>query len=370
MTDYDARLGRLREALGADGLDGVVLLPGANFTYYTGIVKEPSERPLVLFIPAKGAPSLLVPCLEESALCDALPFGAKAIVYTDEEGYEKAFSALGRRITDRSVGVELRSMRLLEARQIEVRSPACRFEAFDAGLSRLRMVKDAGEIAAMREAVRITEHSLARVLADLVLGQSELEVARGLEIELLRCGSDGIGFEPLVVSGPRAALPHAGPSERRLVAGDSLIFDFGARHGAYPADLTRTVAVGTADPDWGGIYEAVLAANAAARELAGPGVPAGEVDRAARAVIEQAGYGPYFTHRTGHGLGLEVHEPPYIVAGNPTRLELGMTFTIEPGIYLPGKAGVRIEDDVVITADGCEALTTFSRSLSGVALAG
>jgi len=368
MTDYDARVERLRAGLEAQELDGALLLPGANFTYYTGIVKDQSERPLLLFLPRTGTAALLVPRLEETALCEALPYGAEAIVYTDEDGYEKAFAAFGRTLSGRRIGVELRSMRLLEARQIEAHAFGCRLEAFDAALSGIRMVKDDGEIAAMREAIRITQEGLSAVLERISLGQSEFAVARALEAELLRCGSDGLGFDPLIVSGPRAALPHAGASDRALVSGDSLILDFGARHGAYAADLTRTVAVGTSDPDWREIYDVVLAANTAAREAAGPGTPAGEVDRAARAVVEKAGYGDYFTHRTGHGLGLEIHEPPYIVAGSRTALERGMTFTIEPGIYLAGKAGVRIEDDVMITSEGCESLTTFARELTAVAL--
>lgn len=367
MADYDARVGRLRAGLEAQGLDGALLLPGASFTYYTGIVKDQSERPLLLFLPRTGTVVLLVPRLEETALCEALPYGVEAIVYTDEDGYEKAFAAFGKRASGQRIGVELRNMRLLEARQIEVHASGCRLEAFDAVLSGIRMVKDDGEIAAMREAVRITQEGLSAVLEQISLGQSESAVARALEVELLRCGSDGLGFDPLIVSGPRAALPHAGASDRELVSGDSLILDFGARHGAYAADITRTVAVGTDDPDWSEIYDVVLAANTAARKAAAPGVAAGEVDRAARAVIEKAGYGAYFTHRTGHGLGLEIHEPPYIVAGSRTALETGMTFTIEPGIYLPGKAGVRIEDDVVITSDGCELLTTFPRELTAVA---
>lgn len=142
-----------------------------------------------------------------------------------------------------------------------------------------------------------------------------------------------------------------------------MIVDFGVVVDGYVSDLTRTFALGEPDPEWREIYEVVREANAAGRAAVRPGIPAEAVDRAARAVIEAAGYGRYFTHRTGHGLGLEVHEPPSIVAGNTTPLEPGMTFTIEPGIYLPGKGGVRIEDDVVVTESGGESLTTFPREL-------
>jgi Xaa-Pro dipeptidase len=142
-----------------------------------------------------------------------------------------------------------------------------------------------------------------------------------------------------------------------------LLIDYGASVNGYASDITRTFAIGTLSPELAQVHEIVQAANAAGRAAAGPGVSCQEVDRAARRVIEDAGYGEYFIHRTGHGLGLETHEPPYMVEGNARRLQVGMTFTVEPGIYLPGRGGVRVEDDVVITEEGCESLTTLARDL-------
>ena len=165
-------------------------------------------------------------------------------------------------------------------------------------------------------------------------------------------------------AGPNAASPHAVPSDRPIQPGETIVVDCGAIVGGYAADITRTFAIGALEPEMARVYEIVQAANAAGRAAAGPGVPAEEVDRAARAVIEEAGYGECFTHRTGHGLGLEVHEPPYIVAGNERVLKPGMTFTVEPVIYLPGRGGVRIEDDVVVTPTGAESLTTFPREFN------
>jgi Xaa-Pro dipeptidase len=173
-----------------------------------------------------------------------------------------------------------------------------------------------------------------------------------------------MAFSPIVVAGPNAASPHATPSDRPIGAGETIVVDCGATVGGYVADITRTFAIGALEPELARVYEAVRVANEAGRAAAGPGVPAEEVDRAARAVIEEAGYGEYFFHRTGHGLGLEVHEPPYIVAGNERSLEPGMTFTVEPGVYLPGRGGVRIEDDVVVTSGGAESMTIFSRELA------
>jgi Xaa-Pro dipeptidase len=185
----------------------------------------------------------------------------------------------------------------------------------------------------------------------------------------MRHGSDSeMPFSPIVATAPNSANPHAFPGDRQLAPGDILILDWGASVHGYLSDLTRTYAIEDVDPELENISSIVAQANAAAREFAAPGVTAGEVDRAARRVIESAGYGDYFIHRTGHGLGLESHEEPYISAGNSMELEPGMTFTIEPGIYLPGRGGVRIEDDVVITNEGSESLSDLPRDLARLSL--
>jgi Xaa-Pro dipeptidase len=194
-------------------------------------------------------------------------------------------------------------------------------------------------------------------------GRTELEVAADLQVAMLRQGGQGEAFAPLVVAGPNSAKPHAGPSDRPLAEGDLLIVDWGTVYEGYRSDITRTFVLGEPTPEMVRIHDAVLAANQSGRLAVRPGMPAQEVDRMARRAIVQAGYGDYFIHRTGHGLGLETHEPPYIVEGNLLMLEAGMSFTVEPGIYVPGKGGVRIEDDVVVTEDGAETLTTLPRDL-------
>ena len=223
------------------------------------------------------------------------------------------------------------------------------------------MRKDEREVAEMRRAITITEAALQATMRQVEVLMTEQEVAALLKIEMLRAGGEGMSFPPIVVAGPNSASPHATPSDRPILSGDTIVVDCGVTVGGYAADITRTFAIGALVPEMAGIYEVVRAANAAGRRAVRPGVSAEEVDWAARAVIEDAGYGEYFMHRTGHGLGLEVHEPPYIVAGNERTLEPGMIFTVEPGIYLPGQGGVRIEDDVLVTPDGAESLTTFPR---------
>ncbi len=193
---------------------------------------------------------------------------------------------------------------------------------------------------------------------------TEKEIAAELVVQLLRHGSQSdMPFAPIVSSGPNSANPHAVPSDRKLRPGDLLVVDWGAAVDGYISDLTRTFAVGKVDEEYRKIHQIVLEANAAGRAAAQPGVPCANVDSAARTVIEKAGYGQYFTHRTGHGIGMEPHEDPYMRGDNLQLLEPGMAFTVEPGIYLPGRNGVRIEDNVVITEDGAECLSDMPREL-------
>ena len=362
--DFTARLSRLRASLEQAGLDGVVLVPGPSLYYLTGLSFIFGERPTVALLMASGAAAIVLPQLE-AAKAEHLT-GWQVFPYSDEEGYAGAFRRAGDFLgTGRRLGAEGLRMRLLEVRLLEQYAPACALLPADEMLGGLRVCKDEEELALMRRAVAVTEDALRDVRGQLRAGMTEQEVAARLKIALLRAGAEGFSFEPLVVAGPNSASPHASPGEHQIAPGEPLIVDCGATVGGYAADITRTFFIGPPAPEMARIYDVVLAANEAGRAAAGPGIPAEEVDRAARRVIEEAGYGAYFIHRTGHGLGLEIHESPFIVAGNRRTLEPGMTFTVEPGIYLPGLGGVRIEDDVVITADGAESLTTISRERTG-----
>jgi Xaa-Pro dipeptidase len=257
-------------------------------------------------------------------------------------------------------------MRVLELEMVRRDAPGLQSVPAEPMLAEMRMTKDAEELGQMRKAVAIAQDALAHTLPEIRPGMTEQEVAAALMMKLLKGGSGALLFSPLVQSGPNSASPHASTSTRRLETGEILLIDFGATAGGYTSDITRTFAIGDLDDELTRVHGIVQAANAAGRAAAGTGVPCQEVDRAARRVIDEAGYGEFFIHRTGHGLGLEGHEPPYIVEGNERRLEVGMTFTVEPGIYLPGRGGVRVEDDVVITEDGCESLTTFERELQAL----
>jgi Xaa-Pro dipeptidase len=220
----------------------------------------------------------------------------------------------------------------------------------------------------MRQAVQIAQNALEATLPLIKIGMTERDLAAELTIQLLRHGSDpALPFSPIISGGPNSANPHASPSERTLQSGDLLVIDWGATHEGYVSDLTRTFAIGEIDEEYRKIHEIVQQANAAGRAAGKPGLACAEIDKAARKVIEDAGYGQYFTHRTGHGLGMEGHEDPYMRSDNQQLLETGMAYTVEPGIYLPGRNGVRIEDDVIVTEDGSESLSDLPREIRVVA---
>jgi Xaa-Pro dipeptidase len=252
----------------------------------------------------------------------------------------------------------------MELGMLQAAAPGAKIESGELILAGLRVNKSSDEITSMRQAVWVAEQALEETLKLIQLGMTERDLASELTLQLLRAGSDPeLPFAPIVASGPNSAVPHATPTSRQLRAGELLLLDWGASVNGYFSDLTRTVAVGPIDPELVQIHQTVQDANQAARESVRPGASCGDVDAAARGVIETAGYGDFFVHRTGHGLGLESHEPPFIRKDNPQPLEPGMAFTIEPGIYLDGKGGVRIEDDVVVTEEGGESLSSYPREL-------
>lgn len=365
----EKRLARLQRILVEHGLDALVLLPGPSLYYLTGVSFHLFERPIFGFFPAEGEPALVLPDLER-AKGETIQLPTQLFTYGEDpsrqaEAVADAFRSLG--LAGGTLGAEPLRMRLNEVELLGRVDPDLQLQPADEVTVLLRAIKDPDEVAAMRTAVEIAESALQATLPLIKIGMTERELAAELVIQLLRHGSDSeLPFQPIVASGPNSALPHASAGSRQLAAGDSLLIDWGASHHGYLSDLTRTFAVGEATPELALIHQAVLAGNLAGRQSAGPGVPCGDVDHAARQEIETAGYGQLFVHRTGHGLGLEEHEAPFIRADNPELLMPGMTFTIEPGIYQQGFGGVRIEDDVVVTEDGGNSLSRFPRELQVV----
>lgn len=360
------RLARLSAALRTLNLDALALNPGPSLTYLTGLHFHLMERPVVAIFTVDSAPVIVLPELETGKL-EALSFEARALPYgEDPAGWEtvfrKAVSALN--LDGKRVGVEPLRMRLMEFRHLRAAVPQADFPDGSQAVGQLRVRKDPDEVAAMREAVKIAQSALEATLPLVKIGVAEREIAGELVVQLLRHGSQPeLPFPPIVSSGPNGADPHASPGDRPLQPGDLLVVDWGASAGGYISDLTRTFAVGEVEPEIAKIHQIVQEANAAGRAAAVPGAPCAEVDRAARAVIEKAGYGEFFIHRTGHGIGLEAHEEPYLRGDNEQLLEPGMAFTVEPGIYLPGRNGVRIEDNLVITETGAECLNDLPREM-------
>ncbi len=347
------------------GVDAVALIPGANLQFVTGLDFHLMERPLVVFFAPGRDPVAVLPTLEADRMAGSgIPMNL--FPWSDTDGYHAAFAAALAKLelAGKRLGVEELRMRVLEMQIIQQHAPGLQIVPIGPTLADLRLRKDDAALGSMREAIRISEAALQATIEQVRPGMTEREITGILVVEQLKRGGGKHPFEPIVLSGPNSALPHGEPGERRVTAGEPLLFDFGTSVHGYASDITRTFSVGEPSARFKEIYAVVLAANAAGRAAANPGVTGQDVDRITRKVIHDAGFGAYFPHRTGHGLGLEAHEGPNMVEGNTQILEPGMVFTIEPGIYFPGEAGVRIEDNMVITPAGAESLTTFRRELT------
>lgn len=361
-----ARQNRLLELLNNFDLDMIAVNPGPGMKYLTGLNFHLMERPVIGFFRNDGRSALVLPELETLKL-ESLPLKINWFAYGENpadwmEVFRNAVQFM--KLENQKVGVEPTRLRFLELKLLEQAAPQADFVSAAESLGMLRARKDAAEVAAMRKAVEIAEAALETTLNTIRIGKSEREIATELTLNLLREGSDvELPFSPIISSGPNSANPHATPGERLLQEGDLLVIDWGASYNGYISDLTRTFAIGTVDHEFDIIAGIVAKANEAGKAAAKPEIMAGNVDQAARQMIIDAGYGANFIHRTGHGIGMEAHEEPYIRSGNTLLLQPGMTFTVEPGIYLPGRGGVRIEDNLVITKDGAECLSRLPREL-------
>lgn len=360
------RMQRLVSLLKKYKFTGLALNPGPSMKYLTGLDFHLMERPTIFLVTAVGSSAMILPGLEKGKLQEESPLFHVFTYGDDPSTWQTAFDQAAEKleIDPGKMGVEAGRMRFLELAYLDKALP--NVEIVDGGdvISGIRMTKDSTEIARMREAAKIAQKALLVMLKNLKEGMTEKQIANELIIQLLRAGSDDqLPFAPIVSIGDHSANPHAVPTERKLTQGNLLLVDWGASFEGYFSDITRTFTFGDVLPELKKIGEIVFKANQAGRLAGKPGMKAGSVDWAARSVISAAGYGDYFIHRTGHGLGMEAHEPPYIYEENDFILAQGMTFTIEPGIYLPGKGGVRIEDDVVVTELGLESLTDLPREV-------
>jgi len=363
---YANRLHNLARAQQDSHVDLVAIVPGANLRYLTGLQMHTSERITLALLPADGQPVFVLPVLEAPRAEANLGIEASLYAYTDEQGPGPAFRQMAGDLDleAKVFGVEHLQMRVLELRRLEKHAPNARFVDAQPLLSGLRIIKDKEEIEALRRAAGVNEGCFRQVMEHIKPGVTEQQLASVWQRAVLEAENSQLSDIPTIVaSGPNGASPHTTATSRRLQKSDLVTIDAFLLVDGYYSDITRTYAVGEPDEELKRIYYVVQEANAAARDFIKPGIRAEEVDAAARQVIDKAGYGEYFIHRTGHGMGLEIHEEPNIVEGNDLLLKQGMVFTVEPGIYLPGKGGVRIEDNVLVTEIGCETLTTLPREL-------
>lgn len=354
---YSKRLDRAQAVLQDRGIDRLLLGPSADLTYLTGIHAHHSERLNLLVLPAQGEPTMVVPALEAPLIHD----GSGRVALKTWGDADNAADLAAGIIGDASkiaVGNKLWAAFLLRL-QDRVKSS---WQEGDAVLRDLRMCKDAEEIAALDEAGRLTDEAwLLFVKSGSISGLTELQALKKL-IEI----SEKVGLTNpagIIGSGPNSASPHHGGNDRVIEEGDAMVFDWGGTIDGYYSDVTRSAHIGQPSEEYRKVYAIVDDANQATFDVVKPGVELQELDRAARNLISDAGYGEYFVHRVGHGLGLEVHEEPYLVEGNTMPMQEGMVFSDEPGIYIPGRFGVRIEDAVVCEANGGRRLNTSTHEL-------
>ena len=366
MTDdaYAARRERAGERLREIGADALICFPSRNLQYLTGFETEPGERHFLLVVTAARATTLLVPELYGAQLREET---SVADVRTWADGDDPRTA-----VRDVLEDYGLRSGRLLVddtmwarfTQDLRAVAPDADWGLASEAIAHLRVRKDGAELAALRSAAAVADATVddLRDLGADAVGMTERDLASWIADRLTAHGGTGTAFETVVAAGENGAKPHHGHGDREIRAGEPVVLDFGTRVDGYPSDQTRTfVFDGESSAVYREVHAVVREAQSAAVDTVEPGVTAAAVDRAARTVIEDAGYGDAFVHRTGHGVGLDVHEDPYIVADNERELEPGMVFSVEPGIYFDGRFGCRIEDLVVVTADGCERLNGTDR---------
>jgi Xaa-Pro aminopeptidase len=361
--EHGERLRRAGEATGRAELAALLVTPSADLRYLTGYDPPPLERLTCLVIRPGRDPVLVVPELERPLAETRVGrhVGEVASWAETEDPYAVVDRLLGR---GRRVAC---SDRMWASHLLALQRAIPDLEAIPASrvLEPLRAVKDQHEMALLERAARATDEAFRRLVEERLEGRTERQVADRLSELMLELGLERVTFT-IVGSGPNGASPHHTPTDRALRHGDAVVLDFGGMVGGYCSDLSRTVVVGEPSPGLDEVHEIVREAQQRAVEAVAPGVPAEEVDRAAREVIERAGYGDRFIHRTGHGIGLEEHEGPYIVEGNRQELRSGMCFSVEPGVYLPRRFGVRIEDIVTVTDEGVARLNHAPRALHAV----
>ncbi|WP_080844443.1 M24 family metallopeptidase [Cytobacillus gottheilii] len=335
-----------------------------NVFYLSGFFSDPHERLLGLAVFQDAEPFLVCPAMEKEDAKQA-GWNHEIIGYSDiENPWEKVHQAIQKRVTHiTKAAIEKEHMNVERYEAITQLFSSTQFVSAEEKLRKLRMVKDEQELEIIREACALADYAIEVGCSEIAEGKTELDVLAAIEYALKKKGVNEMSFSTMVLTGANGASPHGTPGMTKMKKGDLVLFDLGVVWKGYCSDITRTIAFGDINDKQKEIYDTVLKAQLAAVEASKPGMTAADIDLTARNIIRDAGYGDYFPHRLGHGLGISVHEYPSLTEANPLQLEKGMVYTIEPGIYVPGVAGVRIEDDLAVTEDGVEVLTKFPKEL-------
>jgi Xaa-Pro dipeptidase len=335
-----------------------------NVFYLSNFRSDPHERVLAVGVFQQEEPFLICPQME-AAEAKKAGWEHEIIGYSDiMDPWEAIKKAVQSRLASvQKIALEKEHLNISRYEQIASRFPGASFIGLDEKLNDLRMIKDEEEIRLMRKAAEYADYAVQVGVAEIKEGKTELEIIAAIEYELKKKGISEMSFSTMVLSGKNAASPHGTPGSTKVKKGDFVLFDLGIVYKGYCSDITRTVAYGEITKEQETIYQTVLKAQQAAVIAVKPGIPLKELDLTARNIISQAGYGKFFPHRLGHGLGISVHEYPSVTETNELALKKGMVFTIEPGIYVQETAGVRIEDDVVVTDHGVEVLTKYPKEL-------
>ncbi|MEM2732212.1 MAG: Xaa-Pro peptidase family protein [Nitrososphaerota archaeon] len=360
---YENRIKKIRKLMDDKSIDIVMITSEPNMLYFSGYSAVSLERLIALLIDRKDDKvSLIVPRLEEERAeenCRLTDF--ELISYSDVENPVNILEKIFHKSRPTTIGVE-EAIPFKYVYPIISKYTGIRYSLINDLIYSLRIIKEPEEIEALKKAAEINNQVLLEAIRNIREGVSERNVMIQVKNYALEAGADEVSFT-LVQSGSNSALPHQEPTDRIIHKGDVVVLDIGIRYRGYYSDLTRTVVCGLPSTKQIEIFNVVLNAQQNALETIREDVKAEDVDFAARKTIESYGYGEYFIHRTGHGIGLEVHEPPFIKTGNTDLLKNGMVFTVEPGIYLSGQFGVRLEDNVVVSREGYINLTSLPKSL-------
>lgn len=357
-------LNEIQDWLQTNEMEAAILTSTENVFYCSGFFSDPHERLLALAIFANSEPFLVCPQME---VPDAKQAGwqGEIIGYTDiENPWEKVKHAVTQRgISFKKIAIEKEHMNVERYENIQHYFDSPTLVSAEEKLQRMRMIKSEDEMVKIREACRLADKAIEVGVSEIREGKTEMEILAAIEFEMKKMGVSQMSFSTMVLTGKNGASPHGIPGMTKVKRGDLVLFDLGVVYEGYCSDITRTVAFGDINDKQAEIYETVLKAQEAAVAASKPGVACSEIDLTARNIIRNQGYGDYFPHRLGHGLGISVHEYPSLTETNTLKLQPGMVYTIEPGIYVPDVAGVRIEDDLYITETGSEILTKYPKSL-------